>query len=1169
MKNNLLELVMIISKQTLYAIILLCLGQSLLFADEISGQSMHKVHISIDMKRASLPEIFSAIEDNTEFTFTYGNDVRAIRTKLTLDYKNVAVAKILKNITQHTGVEFLQINETITAKGNQKAMKRIKNSFRIEYELDKTITGKVTDENGEGLPGVNVFVKDTNVGVVTDINGNYKLNVPDDVTILVFSYVGYITEEVDITGRTIVDFTLTADISTLSEIVVVGYGTQKKSDLTGAVSTVKTDNLPVATTTSVEQLLSAQAPGVQVTQASAQPGGGVDIVIRGRPSVRAGNNPLFVIDGFPVTGGGVEPGSSQQFPNAGNRSPLNDINPNDIESIEILKDASATAIYGARAANGVILVTTKRGKSGTPKVEYSGSYTIQEVKEIPDIMNATEYTRFVRDLEIDRVLRGVDSNADGQTIAYAPYSGVPAPSDLVSRLDAAGLLRYTEDDIASIGEGTNFYDLLTQNGFVNQHNISVSGGNDKTKYLTSFNYFDQEGVVRTSELTRYSLRFNLDQEINDRLSLGLSAMASQVRNRNLPLGGDFNERAAPLVAALSFSPDVPAFDENGIGGYGQHTIGPQIWQNPLGLALENTDNTITNRVLVNAFAKVDIIEGLSATARFGIDRSTGERNAYLPTTTLVGNQRGGVAEKRFRAKEDYLVNFVVNYSKTFDKHLFSALAGYEYQQFNESQFGSSNNSFISNGLLFNALGQGTGTPVVSSEKFQDEIASYFGRINYNYDERYLLTFTIRRDGSPKFGENNRWGTFPSVSAKWRIINEAFFPSTDLFTDLGLRVGYGQTGNSNIGANAQAVFQANTGFIFGAGGDQRFNTGVRQTQLANPDLTWETTTELNIGLDFGLFNNRLQGTFEYFSKEVSDLLATRDLAAFLPINRVAANIGITESKGWELSLNSVNIDNGSFKWTTNFNISRFRDKWKQRDPDNIIPVHLKEDDFVRPIYTHEVVGILQIGDEVPDAQPALEPGQLILRDWNGIDSEGNLTGQPDGLITDADLVFQGTEDPGYVYGIGNTISYKGFDLNFFFQGMADRIRFDELRNDYAGFNGPGFLTPVVHGPGALREASNSWTPDNPDTYLPTASFTSTGNVGDLFVEKASFLRLRNVTLGYTLPQDLTQNVFQKARVFIDLQNVLVITDYTGIDPEFDNAGAFPNQQSYTLGVNLTF
>lgn len=1168
MKLKLLRQVYIVAKYSFYGILLQCLFGTMLIASSGYGQqtSWENIYISIDLKNTTLKEALSEIENITEFSFAYPQSIARNPRRFSLNFSNGSLANLLKKISETTELSFRRVNNIIHV-----AKKRNQDPLISEVTtFDREISGKVTDENGDGLPGVNVLIKDTDVGTITDASGNYKLSIADDVKVLVFSYVGYISEEVEIAGRSIVDISLTPDIASLSEIVVIGYGTQKKSDLTGAVSTVKTDNLPVATTASMEQLLSAQAPGVQVTQNSAQPGGGVDIVIRGRPSVRAGNSPLFVIDGFPVTGGGVEPGSGQQFSDLGNRSPLNDINPNDIESIEILKDASATAIYGARAANGVILVTTKRGKSGAPKVEYSGSYSIQEVKEIPDIMNATEYTRFVRDIQIDRVLRGVDANADGQTVTYAPYGGVQAPSDLVSRLDAAGLLRYTEEDIASIGEGTNFYDLLTQNGFVNQHNISVSGGNDKTKYLTSFNYFDQEGVIKTSELTRYSLRFNLDQEINDRLSLGLSATASQVRNRNLPLGDDFNERAAPLVAALSFSPDVPAFDENGIGGYGQHTIGPQIWQNPLGLALENTDNTITNRVLANAFATINIIEGLSATARFGIDRATGERDAYLPTTTLVGSQRGGVAEKRFRAKEDYLLNLVVNYSKRFDKHLVSALAGYEYQQFNESQFGSSNNSFISDGLLFNALGQGTGTPVVFSEKFQDEIASYFGRINYNYDERYLLTFTIRRDGSPKFGENNRWGTFPSVSAKWRIVNEGFFPSTnDLFTDLGLRVGYGQTGNSNIGANAQAIFEANTGFILGAGGDQSFNTGVRQTQLANPDLTWETTTELNIGLDFGLFNNRLQGTFEFFTKEVSDLLDTRDLAAFLPINSVAANIGVTESKGWELSLNSVNIDNGKFKWTTTFNISRFRDKWKQRDPDNIIPVHLKEDDFIRPVYTHEVVGILQIGEEAPDAQPALEPGQLILRDWNGIDAEGNLTGQPDGLISDADLVFQGTRDPGYVYGIGNTFSYKGFELNFFFQGMADRIRENELRNDYAGFNGPGFLTPVVHGPGALREASNSWTPDNPDTYLPTASFTSTGNVGDLFIEKASFLRLRNVTLGYTLPQDLTQNVFRKARVFIDLQNVLVITDYTGIDPEFDNAGAFPNQQSYTLGVNLTF
>ena len=1127
MKSGLPRQLIYMSKLLLYSFVLQCVAYNFLLAHNGMTQNLSEVFLTINLRNISLEEAFSKIEKETNFKFLYSDG--SIDLNSTCDigsYKRVSLREILTAIARKNNVRFKRINNTIIV--DPLIKEKRKQQVIVEVD-DKIITGTVTAENNEPLPGVNVFVQGTTIGVITDVEGKYIINVSDDATTLVFSYVGYLSEEVAFGGKSVVDIQLVPDIERLEEIVVIGYGTVQKSDLTGAISSVKAEDLPVSVNTSVGQSLAAKAPGLVITQNSNQPGGAVNLLIRGRASVGAGNAPLFVVDGFPLGGGSIEPGGGiSRYRNSGSRDPLNSINPNDIESVEILKDASATAIYGARAANGVILITTKRGKSGAPKVDYSGNYTFQRTAEWLDLLNAQEYMTVRNELLVE----------NGQAPAYS------------------------EAAINSAGEGTNWFDEITRPAHLTQHNVSVSGGNDYTKYLFSVNYFDQQGLVKNSDLTRYTVRLNLDQKISDRISWGMSLTGSQIDNVNAPLGNAWNESTPPLRGAIDFNPTTPVRDEN--GDYSLHEVFPAILPNPVSL-FEITDNTRTNRLFAQGFIEVEIIEGLTGTLKVGLDRRSGKRNSFLPRTLIFGAPLNGEGSKAFSENSDHLFEGILSYDKSFgESHNIKAVAGYSYQEFNWEGFNASNNDFITDGLLYNDLNAGDGTRSLGSYKGVTDLASYFGRINYSYEDRYLVTVSLRADGSPRFGANNKFGYFPSVAVGWRIINESFFPEQNAVSDLKLRVSYGQTGNSAIGGNAQAIFTPGFNYLFGSQGNERRSTGVQQSQLANHDLKWETTTEINLGLDFGLFDDKINGTVEYFDKEVSDLLSSRQLRTFLPISRVADNIGTTTSKGIEVSLSTINYF-GELKWSVDLNFATYRDRWKERHPDDILPPYLKEQDFIRPVYGFQIDGVIQEGDQIPAHMPGATAGMVRLVDWNGLDADGNLTGEPDGSLTPADFILYGTEDPGFTYGIGTRFEYKGFDLYAFFQGMGDRLRYNNARDFYTS----QLDRMRDEGRNMLSEVLNRWTPQNPDGLGRIYEGAPNTTLG-LYMEDGGFLRLRNLTLGYTFPRSIIgDNIFKNAKLYFDAQNLFVITDYSGIDPESDDIGAYPNQRSYTVGVNLSF
>ena len=1090
-----------------------------------------QTEISINVENTEIINILDIIESTTDLRFFYDNDIYDFNEKKTLFLEKVDIDKAISEIFNGNLGFRLSDNVVILEKTNIVSINNIVVDDIKDVEQDDLqtiiINGNVNDSDGNPLPGAAILEVGTENGVTTDFDGNFTIELENENAELQFSYIGFKTQTIAVGSSDVINVTLLLDATQMDEIVMVGYGTVRKSDLTGSISTVKAKDLPLSTNTSVEQALNSKAAGLTITSASGQPGAGVNILIRGAANVGASNEPLYIIDGFPV-GGSVETQDIGQFGDAGFRSPLNDINPNDIASIEILKDASATAIYGSRAANGVILITTKRGKEGTVKVEYTSNYTSQSISKWLDLLNASEYMTARNEVLLD----------NGDAAAY------------------------TAQEIANAPETTNWFDAISRQGYIHQQNISVNGGTETTKYMASINYFDQQGVIQNSDLNRITGRLNLDQKIGKNINFGLTLTSSTVKNRNVPLGSLQNEFAAPLRSSISFTPLVPIRDEAGNFSISPIPSAASTLANPVSL-LDIDDETVTERLFANAFIDVKIIEGLHARAKVGIDKRSAIRNFFSPTTNIFGAQDNGKATKLFNMKDDQLFGITLTYNKQFsNNHNITVLGGYEYQEFNREDLNAGNNDFITDGLLYNDLNAGIGDPRVGSFKSFDELASYFGRINYIYNDRYLLTASIRRDGSPRFGANNKWGVFPSASFAWRIINEDFMANQDTFSDLKLRLGYGQSGNNTI-SGATALYRTQGNYIYGST-NQSPEFGVQQTRYANPDLKWQTNTEINAGIDFSLFNNRISGSVDYFDKKISDLLGTRQLRTFLPISTIGFNVGATESSGVEVTLNSRNFT-GDFIWNTGIIFGTYKDRWTERDPGAILQPYEGQRDLLGSVWIYEYDGIQQISDPIPAHQPNIKPGQPRVNDLNGVDADGNLVPGPDGQITPADRVLIGTTAPGYTFGISNNFSYKGIDFSFFFQGMGDRLRLNSTR--------ALFLlqaSTLREGKNVLSEFKDRWTTTNTSSQIPSGTVNSTPGAADrLFWEDAGFLRLRNITLGYTLPSSLSGNVFEKVRVFIDAQNLFTITDYTGIDPEYDDIGAYPNQRSLTMGINLTF
>ncbi|WKN44034.1 SusC/RagA family TonB-linked outer membrane protein [Tunicatimonas pelagia] len=1002
---------------------------------------------------------------------------------------------------------------------------------------EKSIAGQVTDlSNGEGLPGVNIVVKGTTVGTVTDVEGNYRLTMADDAKILVFSSVGYINEEITIGNQTVINVSLAPDVQSLQEVVVVGYGTQQRKDITGSVASVKTEALEKIVTPSLDQALQGRTPGLLVSNSNGgAPGAAPTVRIRGSNSINSGNEPLYVIDGFPVYPNNTALRGEGSFrtdqlsPNTSNI--LSTINPNDIASIEVLKDASATAIYGSRGANGVIVITTKRGKEGGSRLNldvYSGVNTITE--RYP-VMNAGQYARLINEFN-------------------AAFDVAPTfTNDQVQAFDQNG--------------GVDWQDQIFRTGRVNNVQLSTNGANNKVQYYLSGNYYNEEGIIKSSGLERFSLRANLDVSPSEKLIIGNSFTSSYTVEEAVPNGGR-NPNTGPGVvfSALQFPPTDPVFNDDD-SYFLFPTRGNTAFANPLAI-VETQDITYQSlRSLGTFYLNYEFIPGLSGKINVGYDLLSRSERAYYPTTTLYGSEVGGAARLLDVFDVTWLTDFLLNYRKTIGVHQFNAVAGFSAQANTLERTLTGRNNFVTDAFGTANLGGGASEVIPQSSLDDWSIASWLGRINYSLLDRYLFTLSGRYDGSSRFGENNKFGFFPSGALGWRVSNEPFMQNISTISDLKFRVSYGVTGNQEIGLYRSLPRFITVGEVFG----QDAAVGVRPANngIPNPDLTWERTRQFDIGFDMTLFNDRVNITADYYNKVTEDLILEFPVAIESGFTSVLQNSGSVENRGIELAI-GTNLAVGNLNISVNANYTYNNNNILDLGGQDTIIIgntgraHIIGQDL-GTLYAMDFAGIWQSDEAAEAAEFDRKPGDPKFVD---ISQDGSYD-----LADDRTVI--GVTQPTSFYGLSTAFNYKGIELSVFLQGSAGNLA--RGRTDIGGFGGN------VGGFGGESNAFTSsldhWTPTNPSNLNPALSsqdplLNSSVSPSGRDFQSVDFLRLRNVTLAYTFPVTVLESWgISRLRVYASGQNLLTFTEYTGQDPESGSTSAYPFARNFRVGLNLGF
>lgn len=1027
-----------------------------------------------------------------------------------------------------------------------------------EVLQERTVTGVVTSgTDGEALIGVSVQVKERpQVGTITDFEGRYSLQVRSNETI-VFSYIGFKSQEVK-ASKTVVNVELEEDSEILDEVVVVGYGTMKRSDLTGSVVSVGEDEIKQSIVTSLDQALQSKAAGVSVTQNSGTPGGGISVSIRGINSLN-GNEPLYVIDGVAISGN-----------NDSNSSVLSSINPSDVVSMEILKDASATAIYGSRASNGVVLITTKQGQAGKTRITYEGYYGLQQLPKKLEVMNLREYAEY--------------QNLRAQVIGFG------------ERAEFA--------DISLLGEGTDWQGEIFQNASMHNHQLNISGGNDNVKYSLSAGYLQQEGIAIGSDFERFSARVNMDNKITKWLSTGLRASVAQTTQNNTIDSGNI------IRTAIEQLPDTPARNPDGSWGAQAENMYGTYFSNPVAEALMRENYNRGLQMYVDFFADVTLWKGLVFRAEYAGNYYYSNTYQYTPSYDYGHYVQSSTGNRGANNGSNWTLKTYLTYNGTFGKHNISVMAGHEAQENSYETLYASRDNYLFNTIHELNMGDSS-TAKNSSGRGSSAIESYYGRLNYGYDDRYLATFTVRGDGSSSFGPANRWGVFPSMALAWKINNEKFLKDVKWLNNLKLRLGWGLVGNQSASSYAYGVTMSSAASIWG--------TGFYAGNYPNDKLKWEETRAWNAGLDLNLFDNRVEFIFDTYLKNTDNLLMRASLPSYVAgiINSPWVNAGAMENKGAEFTLNTVNISKKDFTWRTGITISFNKNKITKLYTETaglsgkvdqsqtltystvgqpvgqyygykVVGMFKEESDF----YQRDADGNFLLDKNGNRLSVALPENQHIAKDevWVGDYIFEDLNG--DGVIDEQDRTYLGNPEPKFSYGFNNTFTYKGFDMNIFINGVYGNKLVNLFRQDFTNpMRNSNLLkeaTGIAHveliDPAQPEEIWNVRV-SNPESAtvqrLNTADGNDNNRMSSRFVEDGSYLRIKNISLGYTFPQKWTRKWhIENLRIYMNIQNAFTFTKYKGYDPEvgaynYDvllrgvDYARYPSQRIYTVGLNLSF
>jgi TonB-linked SusC/RagA family outer membrane protein len=967
-----------------------------------------------------------------------------------------------------------------------------------------TVSGTITLQNGEPLPGASVVVKGTSTGTIADADGNFSLNIPEGTETLVFSFIGMKTKEVPITSSSTYNVVLEEDVYALEEVVAVGYGTMKKSDLTGSVSSVEGDNLTEVPATTLAQSLQGRTAGVHILQNTGAPGATIQVRIRGTNSIQGSNDPLWVVDGFP--------------------GDPNMLNPSDIESIEVLKDASATAIYGSRGANGVVIVTTKRGQAGKTKVDYEASYSIQSLREKLDLMNAKEYATFYN----------------------------------IQQKNDTGEEYFSENEINNFGEGTDWQDLIFRPAPISSHSLNVSGGSKKTQFSIGGSYFDQDGIIIGSNYNRAALRANVNHDISNKFNITYNAILSKALNSSKPSSGS-NRGGSLLGATVAAPPTTTPYDDEGtyrllttVYPFSSNAI-----INPVAYVNETSNNWSSNRVNANLAFTYKPIDDLSIKISGNVRNSDVRTDNY--TTRLYPGSSGSASvgtNNSLTLNNDNIINYIKNIN---DKHEFNFTAGFTYEQSVYKSLNGSGSGFLSDVFETYNLGSAENNNPPSTSFSKWVLMSYLGRINYSYLGKYLATVTFRSDGSSRYSAGNKWGYFPSGAIAYRVSEEDFMSDLEFLSDLKVRVSYGESGSTAIGPYSTLSMLSTGNRVFG---NELYTYFAPSTRYPG-DLKWETTAQSDFGVDASFLDYRIRFSLDYYIKNTRDLLNSVQMPRSSGYTNTIMNVGEIQNKGLELQLDTRAIDK-SVVWDIGANVSFNKNR--------IVNLYGGQD---IPGYSY-YLGV--VGDYVNLLREGHPMSAFYGYETDGFDENGNYKYKDNDLSGDIsidDKTFIGDPNPDFIYGINSSIKYKNFQFKLFIQGTYG--------NDIYSFSLLNQTMDYGFGLNTLREVLyDHWTPDNTNAKYPRISRTTAPLMSDRFVYDGSYLRLKNVELAYNIPvKRAGLSFFNNAQIYISGQNLLTLTSYPWFDPDVNSSGGsssinqgidyytYPTAKSITFGVKLGF